>query len=235
VSDPAGGPAPWPVTVVAVADEADLQLLADPHGGLSAAVGGITLQPLRSSQGVTLGSSLVRRPEVVARIRQIEGIGSVRTSPIGGTVGPGGEHWLGFLAVARLPEPCPRPLDRLTSSLRTFLEQRLGPFGIQLDQGRVDGAWCPGFSDLAIAGRKLAGLGLRLTAGWGLVRGVLAVSPPDPDELRRLDACHRVFGPGLDYSRLISLAEIAGLAGTDREAAIQLLGDPAQLPAKMSR
>ena len=224
---------PWPVSVVGATDEEDLRLIADPRSGLTAEPGEITLQLLRSSRGVTLGSSLVRQPELVAKIRQIEGIGAVRTSPIGGTVGPGGEHWLGFLAVAKLPDPCPNPLDRLTWSLRTFLEERLSSVGVRLDQGRVDGAWCPGFSDLAMEGRKLAGLGLRLTGGWGLVRGVVAVSPPDPEELRSLDACHLVFGPGLDYSRLTSLAEIEGLAGTDREAAIRLLGDVAQLPAKM--
>jgi len=186
--------------------------------------GEITLQLLRTSRGVTLGSALARRPELVAQIRRIEGIGVVRTSPIGGTVGPGGDHWLGFLAVARLPDPCPRPLDRLTSALRTFLEDRLSSSRVHLEQGRVEGAWCPGFSDLAIDGRKLAGLGLRLTAGWGLVRGVVAVSAPDREELKCLDACHLVFGPGLDHSRLTSLAELPGLAGTDRAAAIRLLG-----------
>lgn len=224
----------WPVTVVGVTDEDDPRLAADPRGGLSAAVAEVTVQLLRSSSGVTLGSSLARRPELVAEIRRIEGIGEVRTSAIGGTVGPGGENWLSFLAVARLPDPCARPLDRLTVALRSFLEARLSSFGVELKQGRVEGAWCPGFSDLAVGGRKLVGLGLRLTGGWGLVRGVVAVSPPDQQELRRLDACHRLFGPGLDYSRLTSLAELPGLAGTDREAAIRLLGNSARLPAKMS-
>lgn len=230
-----GGVDPWPVRVLGVSDEDDPQIAADLKGGLTADPGEITLQLLRTSRGVTLGSALARQPELVDRIRQIEGIGAVRTSSIGGTVGPGGEHWLSFLAVGRLPDPCPRPLDRLTSALRAFLEDRLSSYGVRLELGRVEGAWCPGFSDLAIEGRKLVGLGLRLTAGWGLVRGVVAVSPPDREELERLSACHLVFGPGLDYSRLASLAEIPGLEGMDREAAIRLLGNQSQLPAKMSR
>ncbi|HUY10071.1 MAG TPA: hypothetical protein VMW80_11630 [Candidatus Dormibacteraeota bacterium] len=224
MTDATRRPDPWPVTVVGVTDEDDPRLASDPRGGLTAMPSEITLQLLRTSRGVTLGSALARRPELVAQIRRIEGIGVVRTSPIGGTVGPGGDHWLGFLAVARLPDPCPRPLDRLTSALRTFLEDRLSSSRVHLEQGRVEGAWCPGFSDLAIDGRKLAGLGLRLTAGWGLVRGVVAVSAPDREELKCLDACHLVFGPGLDHSRLTSLAELPGLAGTDRAAAIRLLG-----------
>ncbi|MGC2192460.1 MAG: hypothetical protein WA751_09025 [Candidatus Dormiibacterota bacterium] len=226
---------PWPVQVVGVTDEDDPRLAADPRGGLTAKAGEVTLQLLRTSKGVTLGSALARNPALVSQIRQIQGIGRVRTSTIGGTVGPGGEHWLSLLAVARLPDPCPRPLDRLTTALRGFLDDRLRSFGVHLELGRVEGAWCPGFSDLAVDGRKLVGLGLRLTAGWGLVRGVVAVSPPDQGELERLDACHRVFGPGLDYSRLTSLAELPGLSGTDREAAIRLLGESAELPAKMSR
>jgi hypothetical protein len=234
MSDATREPAPWPVQVTGTADEDEPHLLADPRGGLEAEPGEITVLLLRSTQGVTLGSSLVRRPELVDEIRRIDGIGEVRTSSLGGTVGPGGEHWLGFLAVARLPDPCPRPLDRLTDSLRAFLEDRLRPFAVHLDQGRVDGAWCPGFSDLAVDSRKLAGLGMRLAGGWGLVRGVVAVSPPDPDELRCLDLCHRVFGEGIDRDRIISLAEIEGMAGIDRRAAIRLFDQPRQRPAKMS-
>jgi len=234
MSDAARPPGPWPVLVAGTADEEDPRLLADPRGGLETEPGEITLLLLRSTRGVTLGTALLRRPEVVAEIRRIHGIGAVRTSPLGGTVGPGGEHWLGFLAVARLPDPCPRPLDRLTDSLCAFLEDRLRPFSVQLTKGRVDGAWCPGFSDLAIDGRKLAGLGMRLTAGWGLVRGVVAVRPPSPEELHSLDLCHRVFGSGVEADRLISLAEIDGLAGIDLEGAIRLLGNSPQAPAKMS-
>ncbi|MGH7692835.1 MAG: hypothetical protein ACREOA_09010 [Candidatus Dormibacteria bacterium] len=224
----------WPVTMTGVGDEAEAAPGTDPTQGLHPAPGHMSLRLLRSPEGVTLGSSLTRRPEVVAAIQAILGVGAVRTSHIGGTVGPGGGHWLGLFAVARLPDPCPRPLDQLTSSLRAYLEARLGESGVQLQLGRVDGAWCPGFSDLSVRGRKLVGLGLRLTAGWGLVRGVVAVSPPGPAELQRLDACHRAFGPGLDPEKLISLAELPGLSGIDREAAIQLLGATVGAPAKMS-
>ncbi|MGA8428152.1 MAG: hypothetical protein WB801_11310, partial [Candidatus Dormiibacterota bacterium] len=176
-----------------------------------------------------------RQPEVVERIRQIPGIGSVRISSIAGTVGPGGEHWLGLLAAARLPVPSAKPLDGLNLSLLRFLEQRLKPYGVALQLGRVKGAWCPGFSDIGLNGRKLAGLGLRLTGGWGLVRGVVAVSPPSADELHRLDQCHRTFGPGLDYATFTSLSQIPGLSPIRQETALQLLGGVAGAPAKMSR
>lgn len=225
----------WPVVVAGIADESDPRLVHDPRAGLSARSGEITLLFLLGERGVTLGSSLTRQPGLVERIRQIPGIGVVRCSTIAGTVGPSGEHWLGFLALARLPQPCPRPLDRLTGSLRNFLEGRLSPFGVRLSQGRVDGSWCPGFSDLGWEGRKLAGLGLRLAQGWGLVRGVVAVSPPGADELECLDRCHRLFGPGLERGRLISLADLPGLAGVDRETAARVLGGLDWSAAKMSR
>jgi hypothetical protein len=227
--------APWPVTVVGVGDEDDLRLESDARAGLGADPGQISLRLLRSRAGVTLGSTLARQPEVVERIRQIPGIGSVRISSIAGTVGPGGEHWLGFLAAARLPAPSPKPLDALNLSLLSFLAQRLKPYGVGLKLGRVNGAWCPGFSDIGLNGRKLAGLGLRLTGGWGLVRGVVAVSRPGAEELQRLDQCHRTFGPGLDYATFTSLSEIPGLSAIQQEAALQLLGGFAGAPAKMSR
>jgi hypothetical protein len=223
----------WPVQVVGLAHEEDPVVQAQPRAGLTAAAGEISLLLLVSRPGVTLGSSLTRKPELVAQIRRIREIGEVRTSPIAGTVGPGGENWLGFLAVARMPQPCPRPLDRLTHSLRAFLEERLRPSRVRLSQGQVDGAWCPGFRDLSVEGRKLAGLGLRLTGGWGLVRGVVAVCPPGPEELAALNACHLVFGSGVNGARLISISELPGLSGTDRDAAARLLGGPDLAPAKM--
>jgi hypothetical protein len=223
------------VKVVGQGDEDEAQLESDPKAGLTPGPGQIWLRLLLGRPGVTLGSTLARKPKVVERIREIPGIGVVRISPIAGTVGPSGEHWLGFLAVARLPEPSPRPLDTLTQSLLAFLEKRLEPYGVRLQVGRIDGAWCPGFSDIGLGGRKLAGLGLRITKGWGLVRGVVAVSPPAVEELQRLDECHRAFGPGVDRATFTSLAEIPGLEGTDREAAARLLGGVAEAPEKMSR
>jgi hypothetical protein len=228
-------PAPWPVSVVGVGDEDDPQLESDPKAGLTAEPGQISLRLLSGRLGVTLGSTLARKPEVVERIRKIPGIGTVRLSPIAGTVGPSGPHWLGFLAVAGLPQPSAKPLDALNQSLLAFLEKRLEAFGVHLELGRVDGAWCPGFSDIGLGGRKLAGLGLRITKGWGLVRGVVAVSPPETEELQRLDQCHRAFGPGVDHATLTSLAEIPRLNEIDQKAATRLLGGVAEAPGKMSR
>jgi hypothetical protein len=223
------------VTVVGLGDEDDAQLESDPKAGLTAEPGQISLRLLRGQPGVTLGSTLSRKPGVVDRIRKIAGIGTVRLSPIAGTVGPSGEHWLGFLAVGRLPEPTAKPLDALNQSLLAFLEHRLEPYGVRLQLGKIDGAWCPGFSDIGLGGRKLAGLGLRITKGWGLVRGVVAVSPPQAEELQWLDECHRAFGPGVDPATFTSLAEIPGLDGIDQQMATELLGGVAEAPEKMSR
>ncbi len=221
--------------MVGVADEAEVALREGVGSGLEPAPGELALLLLTSPRGVTLGTALTRRPELVQRIRAVPGLGEVRLSPMAGTVGPGGEHWLGFLAAARLEGSLSRPLDLLCSSVRGFLEERLGPRVAGLAQGRVEGAWCPGFSDLGLGGRKLCGLGLRLVQGLGLVRGVVAVSPPDGAEMEALDACHRVFGAGLRRDRMISLSEIVGREDLGREEAIRWLGGEARPTAKMSR
>ncbi len=222
--------------VAGTAEEDDPGIASDPRAGLEPVPARVRLLLLRGRQGVTLGSALSRRPEVVERIRRVPGLGVVRLSPIGGTVGPQGENWLGLAGVAGIPEACPRPLDRLTGAVRAFLEDRLQPFAVELRPGRVAGAWCPGFSDLSWGGRKLVGLGFRLSARQGLIRGAVAVRPPGPAELRALDLCHLAFGPGVDPRSLVSLAEIPGLETVDRDGAIRLLGGgPSGAAEKMRR
>jgi hypothetical protein len=185
--------------------------------------------PITSPRGVTLGSALTRKPGLVEAIRLVPGIGEVRLSPIGGTVGPSGESWLGLAFMARLPNPCPRPLDQLMAGVTGFLRGWLGPRAAALEQGRVDGAWCPGFSDLAVDGRKLVGLGFKLTRDTAVVRAIIGVRRPGPDELLALDACHRVFGPGLDPGRLGWLADVIELPELDQAGAVRMLLGP-QLP-----
>lgn len=182
--------------------------------------------PITSPRGVTVGSALTRRPNLVEAIRQVPGIGEVRLSPIGGTVGPGGENWLGLTFLARLPNPCPRPLDQLMVGIAEFLRGRFGPVGSGLKQGRIEGAWCPGFSDMSVAGRKLVGLGFKLTRDTAVVRAIIGVRMPDQDELRALDACHLVFGPGLDQRRLCWLADILGRPELNQAAALRLIRHP---------
>jgi hypothetical protein len=186
--------------------------------------------PLLSRSGVTLGPSLARRPEVVAAISAIPGIGEVRLSPIGGTVGPGGPGWLSLLFAVHLPAGVPRPLDQVQGLVSTWLRDRLG--GVELERGRVTGSWCPGFSDLALGGRKLVGVGFKLRRDEALARAVICVRLPTDQELEALDSCHLTFGEGVTASSLTSLAEALGRPGLTREAAMELLGIPAP-PAGM--
>jgi lipoate-protein ligase A len=72
---------------------------------------------------------------------------------------------------------------------------------------RVDGAWCPGFSDLAVGGRKLAGLGFRVTRERVVMRGVMAVRAMDDADFGVLVSCHRLIGVELRHDAAVSLAE----------------------------
>lgn len=185
---------------------------------------------LLSRPGVTLGPSLTRRPEVVAAISAIPGVGEVRFSPIGGTVGPGGPGWVSILFAVHLPPGQPHPLDQVLNLVRSWLMDRLG--GIDLQRGRVVGAWCPGFSDLAVAGRKLVGVGFKLRRDEVMARAVICVRAPTAEELETLSSCHLAFGEGVAATSLTSLAEALGRPGLTREASLQLLGIPAP-PAGM--
>jgi hypothetical protein len=186
--------------------------------------------PLLSRPGVTLGPSLARQPEVVAAISAIPGIGEVRLSPIGGTVGPGGPGWLSIIFAVHLPAGVPRPLDQVQGLVSSWLRDRLG--GVDLHRGRVAGAWCPGFSDLALGGRKLVGVGFKLRRDEALARAVICVRAPTDQELEALNSCHLTFGEGVAAPSLTSLAEVLGRPGLTREAVMELLGIPAP-PAGM--
>ena len=47
--------------------------------------------------------------------------------------------------------------------IRDRFRTALGGFGVHAATGRVEGGWCPGFSDVAVDGRKLIGLGYKVT------------------------------------------------------------------------
>ncbi len=220
--------------VVGSGDAEEGRLQGDLPPALEPVPGEVRLLLLRGRRGVTLGSALTRRPEVVERIRRVPDLGEVRLSRVGGTVGPEGENWLGLVGAAGLADPVPRPLDTLTQSIRIFLERRLRPFGVQLDAGKVEGAWCPGFSDLSVEGRKLVGLGYRLTPKLALIRGVVAVRAPGSEELEALHRCHLAFGPGIAASVMTALSHLDGLGSLDQAGAIQLLGGGQDAPAKMA-
>jgi len=193
-----------------------------------AQVGDTVAIPLRSSRGVTLGSGIWRKPGLEDAIRGIPGVGEVRLSPLGGTVGPGGPCWLGLLLVTRLSSLSPRPLDLLLRIVQEMLRTEVSRFGATVEKGRVEGAWCPGFSDLSVAGRKLAGVGFKLTREIALVRLIIGVRPPGEAELSALDRCHRTFGLEVRPERLTWLAELMGRPGLDWESALLMISGRAQ-------
>src|SRR5450631_2585728 len=133
---------------------------------------------LRSTvRRVAVGAGLARNSTLVEKVRRLPGVPAVVTSPAGGTFIVGGEAWLGLCAVGSPRAGQPMPLDWMLHSLRRWFDTALARFSVQVTVGRVDGAWCPGFSDLAVRGRKLAGLGFRVTRERVVMRGVLAVRP----------------------------------------------------------
>ena len=86
------------------------------------------------------------------------------------------------------------PLDWMLHSLHRWFEAALRPFGVARSIERVEGAWCPGFSDVAVGGRKLAGLGFRVTRERVVMRGVMAVRPMSDADFDVLARCHRLIG-----------------------------------------
>jgi len=103
------------------------------------------------------------------------------------------------------------PLDWMNHSLTAWFETALSGFGVRGAPGRVEGGWCPGFSDLSVRGRKLIGLGFRVTRDWVVMRGMMAVAPIAEEDMDLLVACHRLIGVEVVPAANTSLADAAGL------------------------
>jgi hypothetical protein len=187
--------------------------------------GDIAVQLRTTVRRVALGAGLARSAELVERVRQIECVPAVVTSPVGGTFIIGGDAWLGLCAIG-VPGPGqPLPLDWMMRSLRRWFDASLATLGVTTEVGRVEGAWCPGFSDIAVQGRKLAGLGFRVTRDWVVMRGVMAVQPMSAADLDVLVQCHRLINVEVRGDTAISLSEAAGLPLLDVAATINALRD----------
>lgn len=185
--------------------------------------GRIALQLRTTVRRLAVGAGLARDADLVARVAAIDGVPAVVTSPVGGTFIIGGEAWLGLCAIG-VPHPGqPLPLDWMLRSLQGWFEAALAPLGVDISVGRVDGAWCPGFSDIATSGRKLAGLGFRVTRDHVVMRGVLSVRPTDDADLAVLVACHRLIGVEVRRPSLTSLAEASAQPHLDVRASIEAL------------
>jgi hypothetical protein len=186
-------------------------------------VGEIALQLRSTVRRVAIGAGLARNRELVDAVRQLPGVPAVVTSPVGGTFIVGGEAWLGLCAIGSPPPGQPMPLDWMLHSLHRWFVAALAPFSVVATVERVEGAWCPGFSDLAVSGRKLAGMGFRVTRERVVMRGVMAVRPMSDADFDVLVRCHRLIGVVLRRDSATSLAETARVPDLDVFATIDAL------------
>jgi hypothetical protein len=210
-----------PVSVAEVTAERDVEGPPEIPWHLIPPVGEIAFQLRTTVRRVAMGAGLARNAELVEAVRALDGVPAVVTSPAGGTFIIGGDAWLGLCAIGSPPPGQPMPLDWMLHSLHRWFDAALAPFSVRVDVGRVDGAWCPGFSDIAVGGRKLAGLGFRVTRERVVMRGVLAVRPMSDADLDVLIRCHRLIGVEVRPATAISLAEAAQQPDVDVAAAIE--------------
>jgi len=196
--------------------------------------GAVRLQLRSTLRRVAVGAGLARDQSLLASVRAITGLPGPVTSPAGGTFIVGGPGWLGLCAIGVPPVDRPMPLDWMMGELREWFAERLGSLGLPISTGRIDGAWCPGFSDIAVGGRKLAGLGFRVTRDRVVMRGVMAVEPITPADVDLLTACHRLIGVAVDPGAATSLVECTGDASWTVARAIEHLRAPAPEPAVVS-
>jgi hypothetical protein len=204
-----------PVTVAEVTEERVIDDPPEIPWHITPPVGEIAVQLRSTVRRVAMGAGLARNSELVDAVRHLPGVPAVVTSPVGGTFIVGGEAWLGLCAIGSPPAGQPMPLDWMFHSLRRWFELSLQPFGVVPTVERVEGAWCPGFSDIAVGGRKLAGLGFRVTRERVVMRGVMAVRPMSEADLDVLVRCHRLIGVEVRRGTAISLSEAAGSADLD--------------------
>lgn len=185
----------------------------------------IAVQLRTTVRRVAVGAGLARNTDLVERVRHIAGVPAVVTSPAGGTFIIGGEAWLGLCAIGVPPPGQPLPLDWMMRSLQRWFDAALAPLRVTTEVGRVEGSWCPGFSDIATQGRKLAGLGFRVTRDWVVMRGVMAVQPMSAADLEVLVQCHRLINVEVRGDTAISLSEASGLPLLDVPATIDAIRD----------
>jgi hypothetical protein len=197
------------VRVVEVGAERSVDEPLDAPWHLAGPPGSVRLQLRSTVRRVAVGSGLARRPELLAAIRSLPLAPPLVVSPAGGTVVVGGPGWMGLSAVA-VPPPGRSALDWTLATLLQWFAAALAPLGLAVACGRVEGAWCPGFSDVSVGGAKLAGLGFRVRREAVLVRGMVAVAPIDDADWDVLVRAHRLLGIFLDRSAATSLVEATG-------------------------
>ena len=201
---------PAPVSVVEVTAERKVDAPPEIPWHIAPEPGRVAMQLRSTIRRVMIGAGLARKADLVERVRQLPGLPGLATSPAGGTFIVGGPRWLGLCAVGTLPDARRAPLDWMMDALRAWFVAALAPLGVAAETGRIENAWCPGFSDIGVGGRKLVGLGFRVTRGMVVMRGVLPVTPVHAADLALLRACHRLIDLEIDAATLTSLAECTG-------------------------
>ncbi len=186
-----------------IADAPDLPL----H--LAGEPGTVAMQLRTTVRRVAVGAGLARNSALLASIRALPGLPGLVTSPAGGTFIIGGPGWLGLCAVGVPPPGRGMPLDWMSDGLNAWFQVALGDFGVAVRAGRIEGGWCPGFSDISTAGRKLVGLGYRVTKDWVVMRGIMPVAPISGADLDILAACHHLIGVEIAAEANTSLSEAA--------------------------
>jgi len=140
----------------------------------------------------------------------------VAASPAGGTVVVTGPGVLGFCAIAVPPPHAAFSLDWMLGKVGHWFRMALATYDVgTISVGRVDGAWCPGFSDIAVAGKKLVGLGFRVTKDWVVVRGVLPVRAYNDVEVNALIKCHELIGVTVETDKFVALEQCTTRSGVN--------------------
>jgi hypothetical protein len=214
-------PAAGAVRVAEVTAESAVDELPELPLHLAGEPGTVAVQLRTTVRRVAVGAGLARKLDLLAAVRALPGLPGLATSPAGGTFVIGGPGWMGLCAVGVPPPERGMPLDWMNDSLGAWFRTALAGFGVSAGTGRVEGGWCPGFSDVAVDGRKLIGLGYRVTRDWVVMRGMMAVAPIAKDDMDLLIACHRLIGVEVVPAANTSLAEAAGRAGLGVDEVIE--------------
>jgi hypothetical protein len=190
---------------------------------LAGGEGTVAIQLRTTLRRVGMGAGLAHRAELVDAVRGLPGLPGLHLGVSGGTFVVGGPGWLGLAALGVPPPQQQMRLDWMTGALQAWLEAALGPLGLRPEMGRVEGAWCPGFSDVSVGGRKLVGLGFRVTRDWIATRGIMPIRPIDTADHELLAACHRLIGLEVRREASTSLVECTGDTGWTVDGAIDRL------------
>ena len=182
--------------------ELPLHLLGQP--------GAVALQLRTTLPRVGIGSGVARRSTVLTALEAEPDLPGLVRSRVGGTFSVGGPGWLGLAAVGVPPHSARSRLDWMMAALGAWCLEALRPLGIFPRVGRVESAWCAGFSDVAVQGRKLIGLGFRVTRTFVAVHGIMAVRPISDADFALLVRCHRLIDAELRREAVTSLVECTG-------------------------